>query len=107
MLVKMTWKVYGRAGHTQRESYHPSYAYDFTDDRGTRLIEVKNFDLTGTHDYSVVSITRPTAKECKEEFDGQISDGLFENSATGKKVLIEQTVYYTVQEALQREREGK
>lgn len=45
--------------------------------------EVDCYDKTGTHEYVIVRITRNTARECEEELEGQLSDGLFENSRTG------------------------
>lgn len=84
-MVTKTWRVYGAEGHRQRESFCDSYRYDFSNkEDGTRIIEVENFDKTGTHDYSVVHITRDTAELCEEEFEGQLSDGIFENSRVGK-----------------------
>ena len=78
------WKVYGVAGHRQRESFCKSYTYNFSSpEEGTRILEVRNSDLTGTNDYSLVIITRNTAKECMDELSGQLSDGIFENSRTG------------------------
>lgn len=47
-------------------------------------MEILNSDQTGTNDYSIVRITRQTAEECQEELDGQLSDGIFENSKFGK-----------------------
>ena len=49
-----------------------------------RIIEVEREDRTGTNDYVIVNITRNTAEECEREFNGQLSDGIFENSRTGK-----------------------
>lgn len=49
----------------------------------TRIVEVINSDQTGTNEYSIIRITRDTAEECEEEFDGQLSDGVFENSMVG------------------------
>lgn len=84
-MVTRTWKVYRTEGHRQRESFFPSYQYDFSNEQnGTRIIEVDNFDKTGTHDYSIVRITRDTAKLCTAELNGQISDGIFENSRVGQ-----------------------
>lgn len=84
-MVTRTWKVYGTEGHRQRESFFPSYQYDFSNAQdGIRIIEVDNFDKTGTHDYSVVRITRDTAKLCAAELNEQISDGIFENSRVGQ-----------------------
>ena len=82
-MVTRTWKVYGVEGHRQRESFCNSYRYDFSNDGDVRIIEVLNSDETGTNDYSVIRITRNTAAECQKELEGQISDGIFENSRTG------------------------
>lgn len=82
--VTRSWKVYGADGHRQRESFCPSYAYDFSHGDNVRIIEVDNSDKTGTNEYSIVRITRNTAEECENELDGQVSDGIFENSRTGK-----------------------
>ena len=85
MKVTRSWKVYGADGHRQRESFGKSYSFDFSnDDDGMRIIEVEREDRTGTNDYVIVNITRNTAEECEREFNGQLSDGIFENSRTGK-----------------------
>lgn len=82
-MVTRTWKIYGIEGHRQRESFNESYKYDFSKGNDVRIIEVENSDKTGTNDYSLVKITRNTAEECQKELDGQISDGIFENSRIG------------------------
>ena len=88
-MFKKTWKVYGAEGHRQRESFFESYTHDFSDDKvGTRIITVENSDVTGTNMYSLISIIRNTEAECDEELDGQISDGIFENSIVGAAVCI-------------------
>lgn len=88
-MFKKTWKVYGAEGHRQRESFFESYTHDFSDDKvGTRIITVENSDVTGTDMYSLISIIRNTAAECDEELDGQISDGIFENSIVEAVVCI-------------------
>lgn len=79
--VVRTWKVYGAEGHRQRESFFPSYSYDFNKD-GVK-IDVMNSDQTGTNDYTIIRIYAPSAEECENELWGQISDGIFENSRTG------------------------
>lgn len=84
MAVTRTWKVYGVEGHRQRESFCDSYKYDWTENGKTRIVEVLNADKTGTNEYSVIRITRDTAEECQEEFDGQLTDGIFENSRWGE-----------------------
>lgn len=78
-----SWKVYGREGHRQRESFHNSVEYDFSFPGNIRRIKVENADITGTNEYTIIRITRNTAEECKEELEGQITDGVFENSYTG------------------------
>lgn len=83
-MVTRAWKVYGATGHRQRESFAPSERNDFSRDGKVRIIETECFDKTGTHDYVIVRITRDTARECGDEFCGQLSDGIFENSRTGK-----------------------
>lgn len=88
MSVTRAWKVYGAEGHRQRESFCESYAYDWTEGEDVRKIEVENSDKTGTNEYSIIRITRNTAEECERELDGQISDGIFENSRVGEVVEI-------------------
>lgn len=87
-MITRVWKVYGADGHRQRHSFYKSYTYDFSEDNSIRKITVENSDITGTNDYSIIRITRNTFKECEEELNGQISDGIFENSRTGKIVEI-------------------
>lgn len=82
-MIKRTWKIYGREGHRQRESFNTSYVWDFSTSGNIRIIEVLNADKTNTNDYTIISITRNTAEECESELNGQISDGIFENSRTG------------------------
>lgn len=82
-MVTRTWKIYGAEGHRQRESFNESYKHDFSKGDNVRIIEVENSDKTGTNDYTLVRITRNTAEECQAELDGQIYDGIFENSRTG------------------------
>ncbi len=85
-MITRTWKVYGAEGHRQRESFRESSS--FTSWSGSR-VEVENADKTGTHDYSIVRITAETADACQDELEGQISDGIFENSRVGGIVEIE------------------
>lgn len=82
--VTRTWRVYGQSGHRQRESFHTSRHWDFSDEENIRIIDVQNADQTGTNEYSIVRITCNTAEECKAELDGQLSDGLFEDSRYGE-----------------------
>ena len=84
MAVTNAWKVYGLPGHRQRESFSSSYKHDFSEGDDIRIIEVLNSDKTGTNDYSIIKITRNTAAECEAEFEGQLSDGVFENRRYGE-----------------------
>lgn len=88
-MVTKSYKVYGFLGHRQRESFNKSYKWDFSEDDNVRIIEVENSDKTGTNDYTIVRITRNTAEECEAELNGQISDGIFENSNVGDIEEIE------------------
>jgi hypothetical protein len=87
-MVTRAWKIYGIDGHRQRESFSKSYKYDWSNDCMTRILEIENSDKTGTNDYSIVRITRDTEDECLEELDGQLSDGIFENSRVGKIIEL-------------------
>lgn len=89
-MITRAWKVYGIGEHRQRESFNPSWKFDWSNEEmGIRIIEVLNSDKTGTNEYSIVKITRNTAEECEDELDGQISDGAFENSRVGEVEEIE------------------
>lgn len=87
-MITRAWKVYGEIGHRQRESFNPSYVYDFSRGDITRIISVHNSDKTGTNEYSLVIITRDSAEECERELKGQITDGIFENSKVGKYLEV-------------------
>lgn len=82
-MVTIKYRIYGAEGHRQRESFSPSFKYDFSRGSHTRIIEVQNSDITGTNEYSVMIITRDTYEECESELWGQISDGIFEDSRVG------------------------
>lgn len=88
MAITRAWKIYGKDGHRQRESFGGSYRLDFTEDNNVRILEVLNSDVTGTNEYSIVIITRNTAEECESTLLSQIDDGAFENSRTGKEKEI-------------------
>jgi len=90
MAVTLAWKVYGREGHRMKESFEESYKYDFScKEDGVRILEVFNSDLTGTNEYSIVKITRDTEGECVSEFNGQLTDGIFENCIVGRYEMID------------------
>ena len=86
----MKWKVYGLEGHRQRVSFRESTRDDFSKDGKTRIIEIQNSDMTGTNEYSIISITMDTEEECTRELEAQISDGAFENSNVGRVEEIRQ-----------------
>lgn len=84
MTFTKAWKIYGKEGHRQRESFSSSYKYDFSKEGRTRVLEVFNSDKTGTNEYTILRVTRDTKEECDEEMQGQIFDGIFENSNVGE-----------------------
>lgn len=88
MAVTRAWKIYGKDGHRQRESFGESYRLDFTEDNDICILEVLNADVTGTNEYSIFILTRNTAEECESTLLSQLDDGVFENSNTGKEEEI-------------------
>lgn len=75
------WKVYGMDGHRQRESFADSFSFNTMNGA---FIMVRNNDMTGTHEYTKVIVLAKNEKLCDEEFEAQLTDGIFENSKTGK-----------------------
>ena len=53
--------------------------WDWSDGEETRVMEVFCNDLTGHPSYILVRITRDDEKACYDEFNGQLSDGYFED----------------------------
>lgn len=85
---KLSFKVYGEEGHRFKGSFDESVVMDFSKGNDVRIIEIENSDKTGTNDYSIVRITRNSARECVDEFFTQMSDGFYEGSKIGKYELI-------------------
>lgn len=79
--MKRVFRVYGAEGHRQRESFSPSS--EFTTWSGSK-VQIRNADLTGTYEYSEVVIQAKTNEQIMKTLNGQIDDGIFENSRTGK-----------------------
>lgn len=73
--------VYGETGHRQRESFYPSYRF-IQQDRKV-AIDVQNSDKTGTNDYTILVIYGYSDKDIEDALQGQLSDGIFENSRVG------------------------
>ena len=84
MSITKAWKVYGADGHRQRVSFRSSAKYDWSEEGNIRIVELLNADKTGTNDYTIIVITRNTEAECKDELEGQLSDGFFEDSRYGR-----------------------
>lgn len=81
--VSVNFKVYGIPKHRQRESFYPSERQDFSTADNVRVLDIFNSDRTGTNEYNIIRITRETREECFDELEGQLSDGLYENSEWG------------------------
>lgn len=73
------FKIYGANGHRQRESFCQSYTLCVNN----TSIAVVNSDITDTNEFSIVIITADTAEEIALALDGQLWDGIFENSKKG------------------------
>lgn len=83
-MIKM-YKVNGATGHRQRESFYPSYKFeDFRKIKTT----VINADITGTNNYSIVIFEADTKEKIEEALNGQLYDGIFENSNFGEVIEI-------------------
>ena len=80
------YHVYGEYGHRQRESF--SESYELLNEKNNTMICVHNSDMTGTNDYTEIVIIAKSEKECDEILDVQLTDGIFENSRTGKVITI-------------------
>lgn len=78
------FKVYGSNGHHQRESFCPSYAYDWGKENSTNIVACLNSDFSRTNDYSILVIERNTLQEVYETLDAQLYDGIFKNLKKGK-----------------------
>lgn len=83
-MIKM-YKVTGLGNHRQRESFFPSYK--FTDFEGIKT-SVLNSDVTGTNNYSILILEADTKEKIEEALDGQLYDGIFENSNFGEVIEI-------------------
>lgn len=79
-MESMIFVVFGADGHRQRESFNSYRSFE------TELaaVEIFNSDRTGSNMYSLMEITAEDFEACREEFNGQLSDGVFENSRTGE-----------------------
>jgi hypothetical protein len=83
-MIKM-YKVTGLGNHRQRESFFPSYKFeDFEKIKTT----VFNSDITETNDYSIVMFEADTKEKIEEALDGQLYEGIFENSNFGEVIEI-------------------
>ena len=78
--MKKTFRVYGKKGHRQRESFKPSYEFEA---QGVSF-RVRNSDLTGTNQYTEVVIEAENEEAITGSLKGQLSDGIFENSHYGR-----------------------
>lgn len=79
-MESVLYVVFGADGHRQRESFNSSRK--FNTERAE--VEIFNSDRTGSNLYTLMQITAEDFEACREEFNGQLSDGVFENSRTGE-----------------------
>lgn len=79
-MESMIFVVFGADGHRQRESFNSSRSFETE----RAAVEIFNSDRTGSNMYSLMQITAEDFESCREEFSGQLSDGVFENSRTGE-----------------------
>lgn len=79
-MESMIFVVFGADGHRQRESFNSSRK--FNTERAS--VGVFNSDRTRSNLYTLMQITAEDFETCRKEFNGQLSDGVFENSRTGE-----------------------
>lgn len=84
MSTTKVFKVYGLDGHRQRESFYPSYAYNWGKENSTNIVACLNSDFSSTNDYSILVIERNTLQEVYEALDAHLYSGILENSKKGK-----------------------
>ena len=77
--VCRTYRVFGEDGHRQRVSFAPS---GFCATRSFAMAE-RCADVTGTNEYVDVAVYGPDIFACDGTIEGQVWDGLFENSRVG------------------------
>lgn len=87
-MTTVTYRIHGLEGHRQAESFNPSRVLDFRANahgyERNVVIEIKNFDKTGTHEYTELIVTAESEEKAHNEIMAQISDGIFENCRVGK-----------------------
>lgn len=83
-MVTRAWKIFGKDGEKQEESFCKSYTNDFSEGNDLHIVEVFNSDKTNTNDYTIICITSNTAAKCKKILSDQITDGIFEGCAVGE-----------------------
>lgn len=75
----MVFNIYGIDGHRQKESFNKSHCFGGND----FFVSIENSDITGTNEYSHVTIRARTKEQCLDILNGQLSDGVFENCNVG------------------------
>lgn len=79
-MESMLFVIFGADGVRQRESFNSSRK--FNTERAE--VEIFNSDRTGSNLYTLMQITAEDFEACRREMEGQITDGVFENSRTGE-----------------------
>lgn len=79
-MESMLFVIFGADGHRQRESFNKSWSFETE----RAAVEIFNSDRTGSNLYTLIQITAEDFEACRREMEGQITDGVFENSRTGE-----------------------
>lgn len=83
-MIRVTYLVYGKEGHTQRESYSKSWCFSTIKGGEECSVCVLNSDKTDTHAYTKVSIYCESLSVADSLIRSQVDDGIFENSYVSK-----------------------
>lgn len=74
-----TWRVNAPSLSKRTRSIYGDWTGSIIGDETPRIFEVFCADVTGHPSYLLVRITRETERDCDREFNGQLTDGFFED----------------------------
>lgn len=77
--AKMAWAV-----ETSRPYIGNPIKWDFSENNNIRILEI----TAGPENFTKITITRNTFQECREELNGQLLDGFFENDQVKRVIEI-------------------
>lgn len=83
-MITRTWRVYGRKGHRQAQSFNDSFGFKCNNG----YVSVLNRDITRSNKFSIIQITTNSYEECHNELIMQLYNGAFKNCCVGGVVEV-------------------